>query len=161
MIDAWPFDNHTLVKAYNRRSRIYDRLVGPSELTYHLRALRQVVFSPGMHFLEVAIGPGRVAVEILQQMDSTAHYGGIDLSPAMVALSQQKIARIDFDNVELKLGDCRDLSWPDEHFDVVYSSYMMDLMPQSEIPTVLAEFKRVLKPGGQLVLVNMSKNGSR
>ncbi len=61
-------------------------------------------------------------------------------------------------NVILRQADARRLPFPDESFDVVYNSYMLDLIPLGEIPRVLAEFRRVLKPGGRLALVNFSKS---
>ena len=51
-------------------------------------------------------------------------------------------------------GTCRLL--PDT-FDVLFNSYMLDLIPLADLPVVLQEFKRVLKSGGRLALVNMSK----
>jgi demethylmenaquinone methyltransferase/2-methoxy-6-polyprenyl-1,4-benzoquinol methylase len=49
------------------------------------------------------------------------------------------------------------LPFPDNTFDVLFNSYMFDLLPLRDMPVVLGEFRRVLKPGGRLVLVNMSK----
>jgi len=40
-------------------------------------------------------------------------------------------------------------------FEVLYNSYMFDLIPFDNMPVILQEFRRVLKPGGRLVLVNM------
>lgn len=54
--------------------------------------------------------------------------------------------------------DARELSFPDETFDLVYNAYIFDLMDAEDFPVILSEFWRVLKPGGRLVLVNMSKN---
>ncbi|HEY5473056.1 MAG TPA: hypothetical protein VIK32_07675, partial [Candidatus Limnocylindrales bacterium] len=42
-------------------------------------------------------------------------------------------------------------------FDVLFNSYMLDLIPLGEMSVVLGEFLRVLKPGGRLALVNFSK----
>ncbi len=53
-------------------------------------------------------------------------------------------------------------SWPsgratDQEFDVVYNTYMMDLLPLRDLSVAVEEFRRVLKPGGRLGLVNFSK----
>jgi len=60
----------------------------------------------------------------------------------------------------LKEGDTRKLPYPDETFDILYNSYMLDLIPLADITVVLKEFYRVLKNGGKLVLVNFSKKDS-
>jgi len=55
------------------------------------------------------------------------------------------------------VGDAYKLEYPDDTFDVVINNYMFDLLPESDFPHVVAEFKRVLRPGGRIVLVNMAK----
>lgn len=49
----------------------------------------------------------------------------------------------------------------DGTFDVLYNSYMLDLIPLAEMADVLRDFRRVLRPGGRLVLVNLSKREAR
>ena len=49
----------------------------------------------------------------------------------------------------------------DESFDLIVNGYMLDLLPRDDIPRALAEFKRVLRPGGRLVLSNMTKGERR
>ncbi len=60
-------------------------------------------------------------------------------------------------NFDLREGDARHLPFPDETFDVLYNSYMLDLIPLADLLLVVKEFHRVLKEGGRLVLVNLSK----
>lgn len=62
------------------------------------------------------------------------------------------------DRVAFELGNAKHLPYPDATFDIVYNAYMFDLIDASEMPGILYEFRRVLKPGGALVLVNMSKD---
>ncbi len=54
------------------------------------------------------------------------------------------------------VGDAYDLEYPDSTFDVVINNYMFDLLPEEDFPAVLGEFSRVLRPGGRLVMVNMT-----
>ncbi len=61
------------------------------------------------------------------------------------------------DNVDLRQGDARCLPFADQEFDVVYNTYMMDLLPLRDLSVAVEEFRRVLKPGGRLGLVNFSK----
>ncbi|MBI3362576.1 MAG: methyltransferase domain-containing protein, partial [Chloroflexi bacterium] len=56
-------------------------------------------------------------------------------------------------------GDARSLPFDDNSFDdVLFNSYMLDLIPLDDMSVVLNEFRRVLKKDGRLVLVNMSKD---
>ncbi|GHO94894.1 hypothetical protein KSF_049420 [Reticulibacter mediterranei] len=50
------------------------------------------------------------------------------------------------------------MPYPEHTFDVLYNSYMFDLLAVNQFAPILAEFQRVLKPGGRLILLNMSKN---
>lgn len=60
----------------------------------------------------------------------------------------------------LKVGDAYHLPYSDNAFDVVLNNYMFDLIPEKDFVAVLSEFRRVLRTGGRIVLVNMTK-GSR
>ena len=63
--------------------------------------------------------------------------------------------------IDLKESGARHLPFPDETFDVLYNSFMLDLIPIADFPVVLKEFQRVLKKDGRLFLVNLSKNVER
>ena len=60
-------------------------------------------------------------------------------------------------NYNLCLCDCRHLPFEDEAFDVVMNQYLLDILPVEDFIPILLEFKRVLKAGGRIVLVNMTK----
>jgi demethylmenaquinone methyltransferase/2-methoxy-6-polyprenyl-1,4-benzoquinol methylase len=49
------------------------------------------------------------------------------------------------------------LPFADQTFDVVYSSYVLDILSAEDITVALSEFRRVLKRNGRLILVNLSK----
>ena len=51
------------------------------------------------------------------------------------------------------------MPYEDGQFDVVFVSFVLDLLPKEDIPLALAEIKRVLKPGGRLIVVSMTKQG--
>ena len=59
-------------------------------------------------------------------------------------------------NYSLKVADAYSLPYPDATFDVIFNSYMFDLLPEKDFSQVLLEFKRVLKPGGRIVITSMT-----
>ncbi|HEX2994959.1 MAG TPA: class I SAM-dependent methyltransferase, partial [Anaerolineales bacterium] len=86
----------------------------------------------------------------------------LDLSEAMLEQARTKLEKLGLsDRVQFKQGNARELPYPDNTFDLVYNGYMFDLIPLDGFAPILKEMARVLKPGGKLVLVNMSKPDER
>jgi demethylmenaquinone methyltransferase/2-methoxy-6-polyprenyl-1,4-benzoquinol methylase len=77
----------------------------------------------------------------------------------MLSRAKTRAERSGVENYRLRVGDAYDLDYPDGLFDVVVNNYMFDLLPEEDFRGVLGEFKRVLRPGGRVVLVNMTKRG--
>ncbi len=157
MINARPFDPEQIQRAYDRRSWLYGKLVAPFEFRNHRRAIDKAKIGPTDKVLEVAVGPGRAFLEIVKQLDQDNIACGVDAAPRMLAIAQLTLMAAGYDNFDLSEGDARKLDFADDTFDVLYNAYMLDLIPFADIPGILAEFHRVLKPGGLLVLLNMSK----
>jgi demethylmenaquinone methyltransferase/2-methoxy-6-polyprenyl-1,4-benzoquinol methylase len=79
----------------------------------------------------------------------------------MLELTRQRLVKNGFSNFILKEADSRSLPFEDNRFDLLYNGYMLDLIPERDMPQILNEFMRVLRPGGRLVLLNMSKPDER
>ena len=107
----------------------------------------------GETVLEVAVGTGLSFKHLLRQ-NPDGWTEGVDRTPAMLHRARRRAARAPTDRYQLRLGDARALDYPDAAFDVVLNSYMFDLLPESQFVPVLREFRRVLRPGGRVVLVN-------
>ena len=60
-------------------------------------------------------------------------------------------------NYQVSTGDAYDLKFSNRQFDLLMNNYMFDLLPEKDFVQVLNEFKRVLKPTGRIVLVNMTR----
>lgn len=161
MIDAYKMTPATIARAYDLRSTIYDATIAKSEFSYHLKALEKVQWRSAMKILEVATGPGRVLAKLAEQADESTTLYGLDLSQKMLDRTRKRLDKLKYKKYTLKKGDCRRLPWPDSHFDLLYNGYMMDLIPNEDMGEILNEFLRVLKPRGQLILLNMSKPGDQ
>lgn len=108
-----------------------------------------------MHILEVAIGTGLTFQEILRANPSGQNIG-VELTPAMLKKARARISKLGMDNHQILVGDAYDLKYPDHQFDLLMNNYMFDLLPEKDFVPVLKEFRRVLKPSGRMVLVNMT-----
>lgn len=157
MIEVRQFSPEAIKRAYDARSWIYSKTVAPREHRHHLQAIEMARIQPGEKVLEVAVGPGLTFLELAKEAGKETQIYGVDLSTSMLQLTQGKLHKEGFYDFELREADCRKLPFEDHTFDVLYNGYMLDLIPLADLPVVIDEFKRVLKPGGRLVLLNMSK----
>jgi ubiquinone/menaquinone biosynthesis C-methylase UbiE len=97
--------------------------------------------------LEVAIGTGRN----LPYYPEVVSLIGTDLSPAMLAIAEQRAAELILD-VDLTVGDAEDLPFDDQAFDTVVCALSLCTIPNPA--TAIGEMKRVLVPGGRLLLLD-------
>lgn len=155
-ISAAKLNKPQVVDVYSKTAFIYDIWGMLTETRARQRALEFANINNGEAVLEVAVGTGLTFLEILNANPDGENIG-IDLTPAMLEKAQHKAAKSDTTNYKLTTGDAYALQFPDHHFDLLMNNYMFDLLPEKDFPLVLAEFKRVLKPAGQLVLVNMTR----
>ena len=97
--------------------------------------------------LEVAIGTGLN----LRHYPDEVRLTGVDLSPEMLAHAEEAAGLLGR-KVELREGDAQELPFPDEAFDTVVCTYALCSVPD-EVQAI-AEMRRVLKPGGRLILLD-------
>ncbi len=97
--------------------------------------------------LEVAIGTGRN----LPFYRSDVRLTGVEFSPAMLDIARERASALDR-QVDLRLGDAQALDLPDATFDTVLCTLSLCAIPDER--RAIAEMKRVLRPGGRLVLVD-------
>lgn len=157
MITANSYSAQAIQRAYDRRKWVYSKTVAVVEWPYHEQAIDAASIQPGESVLEVAVGPGLALRELAGRVGRDATVHGADLSPGMLSMTRQRLLDAGFSRLDLRQADARRLPFEDQQFDVVYNAYMLDLIPEADMPGILAEFKRVLKPGGRMVLLNMSK----
>lgn len=143
-------------EVYAERARFYDVWGKFTEAKAQKRSLEIANIQDGETILEVAVGTGLTFARVLQQNPSGWNEG-IDLTAAMLAQAKKKAAQSGTTNYQLQLGDAYELPFANGRFDLLINNYMFDLLPKADFPQVLAEFRRVLKPDGRLLLVNMAK----
>jgi phosphatidylethanolamine/phosphatidyl-N-methylethanolamine N-methyltransferase len=141
-------DKDMIAKAYARWAPVYDLVFGAVfERGRHaaIAAAERI----GGRILEVGVGTGIS----LPDYKRTNRLCGIDISEAMLRKAMERVAEFGLSNVEgLWVMDAEHLSFPDASFDVVVAQYVVTTVPNPE--ATLDEFARVLKPGGEIVLVS-------
>ena len=140
---------------YDSISKIYDLWGRLTESRARSRALELTEIKNGQKILEVAVGTGLAFFEIVKLNPDGTNIG-IDISAGMLKKARQRLSQLSEDSYELKKASAFHLEEDDEQFDVLINNYMFDLIPFDQMEAILAEFKRVLKKGGKLVLVNMT-----
>lgn len=157
MVEATYQAAEKVQKYYAWRAANYDALA-EWEKEFHAEAVQMADAQKGQHVLVVACGTGRGMIELAQAVGPTGRVDALDLSQDMVEQARAKSEELGLDDrVYFKQGNARELPYADETFDIVYNGYMLDLIPLDGFEPILKEMQRVLKPGGKLVLLNMSK----
>ncbi len=143
---------------YNKIAKVYDVLAEHSEAPVRKAGLEMLNVQTGQHVLEIGFGTGHSLVELVQAVGPTGKAFGIDLSDKMVEISQKLAEKEGMEErIELTCGDALYLPYESESFDCIFMSFTLELFDTPEIPLVLAECKRVLKPEGRIVIIGMSR----
>ena len=104
----------------------------------------------GQHVLDVGCGTGYLARLLAQAVGPEGRVVGIDPSPAMISYASRQTRHAT--NCQFHVGAAEALEFPAEHFDVVVSSLVMHHLPRDLRMDALQEMRRVLRPGGKLLV---------
>ena len=140
---------------YDALSPMYNLWGRMTESKARDRAIELADIKDNQDVLEVAVGTGIAFYETVKR-NPTGRSVGVDLSEGMLSKARKRLRGLKGANYELKTGSALRLEEQDGSFDLLMNNYMFDLMAFEEMDTVLQEFKRVLRTGGKLVLVNMT-----
>ncbi len=145
---------------YNKISRVYDMLAEHSEGPMRRLGLEKLNARPGEKVLEIGCGTGHCLVSLAQSVGPTGKVYGLDLSEGMLDVARDTLHKAGLaERVELTPGDGVQLPYQADSLDAVFMSFTLELFDTPEIPRVLTECKRVLRLGGRLVVVGVSREG--
>lgn len=142
-------------RAWDKQARRYDHQIGWWERHVFGQQNRPWVANRAQgDVLDVAVGTGLN----LPYCDPELNVTGIDLSPAMLDIARERAADLGRD-VELREGDAHHLPFDDASFDTVVCTFSLCNIPDPR--QALIEMRRVLRPGGRLVLVDHIRSTNR
>ncbi len=145
---------------YTRLAPVYEIWARLTESRARRRVLELADPGPAEDVLEVATGTGAQLVELARR-NPRGRTVGVEVAEGMLAKTRRRLAARGLTEVEVMPADARKLPLADASFDLVVNSYLLDLLPRAEIPRVLAEFQRLLRPGGRLAMSNMTPGERR
>lgn len=144
--------------------RAYDR-IGPlqdSQAFYEDRATQALLdhaeFGSAESVFELGCGTGRFALRLFEKvLPASASYRGVDVSPRMVRLAQERLAPYSSRAEVVLTEGGPPVEEPAASYDRFASSYVFDLLSEEDIRSVLREAHRILRPGGLLCASSLSR----
>lgn len=140
--------------AYKHVARWYDRIFGGINAGLRGIALKMSPAHEGMEVLDVGCGTG---IQLATYEQAGCRVTGIDASPAMLEVARRRLGR----GASLTVGDAAHMPYPDRAFDLVLAATVLHEMPPVVRTAALAEMKRVLRPGGRILLVDFEAGPAR
>ncbi len=151
-------DADAVKAAYRRWAGVYDTVFGGISAFGRRRAVSAVNRLPGSRVLEVGVGTGLA----LPHYTASKRITGIDLSSDMLERARERVRRDRLTNVDALLEmDAEETRFADASFDIAVAMFVASVVPHPR--RLLAELKRVVKPGGHILFVNhfLAPNGVR
>jgi len=156
------------ILSHQKARRAYDRIgaLQDSQAFYEDRAtevlIRHAEFTSAQSVFELGCGTGRFAQRLfVEHLSPTARYRGVDLSPKMVRLAQQRLAPY-APRAEVVLTEGEPpVDEPAEAYDRFVSNYVFDLLSEDDIRATVREAHRMLRPAGLLCVTSLSTGVGR
>ncbi len=146
------------------RPRLYDLFVELAligrEPSFRRQVLDLAAPRPGEAMLDVGCGTGSLALLAREAVGATGVICGVDASAEMISWARQKARRIGVE-ADFRRAAAQALPYPDASFDVVLSTLMLHRLPKRARTQLAAEARRVVKPGGRVLVVDFAEESRR
>jgi demethylmenaquinone methyltransferase/2-methoxy-6-polyprenyl-1,4-benzoquinol methylase len=152
-------DPQVIKEMFNTIAGQYDRLNTLMSLGLHYYwrqyAVAQTGLQRGAVAIDVCCGTGAITGLLMKKTQPNGRIIGLDLAPNMLKIARRKLDHNQWDSaVQLILGNAAALPFPDNVFDGAIIGYGLRNVPDSR--AVLAEMRRVVKPGKKMVSLEMA-----
>lgn len=142
-----------IAENWNRASETYDDcyahgIKSEAETREWLALLDRLIDKKPADVLDVGAGTGVISL-LLARLGHQCK--GVDLSEQMLAVARSKAEAAGYDNVTFAVGDAEDTGEDSGRYDVVINRHLVWTLPHPD--QAIAEWKRVLKPGGKLIIL--------
>ncbi|MES2503834.1 MAG: bifunctional demethylmenaquinone methyltransferase/2-methoxy-6-polyprenyl-1,4-benzoquinol methylase UbiE [Myxococcota bacterium] len=147
---------HSLFNQIAHRYDLLNRMLSFGlDQVWRRKVITFVPQEPNLKVLDCATGTADLALMMAQQARNITQVVGVDIATDMLKIGREKVERAGFTGcVELQAGDAHHLAFADASFDLVTVAFGLRNMPGRE--QALSEMKRVLKPGGRLIVLEFS-----
>jgi phosphatidylethanolamine/phosphatidyl-N-methylethanolamine N-methyltransferase len=149
LVPVAALDQASIVEAYRRWAGVYDTVFGGISSKGRLRAVSMINRLPGTDVLEVGVGTGLA----LPHYNPEKRVTGIDLSKEMLRKARKRTREDGLTNVQaLHEMDAEATSFDENAFDIAVGMFVASVVPNPR--RLLAEMRRLVRPGGDILLVN-------
>jgi phosphatidylethanolamine/phosphatidyl-N-methylethanolamine N-methyltransferase len=149
LVPVAALDHASIVEAYRRWAGVYDTVFGGISSKGRLRAVSMINRLPGTDVLEVGVGTGLA----LPHYNPDKRVTGIDLSKEMLRKARERTREDGLANVRaLHEMDAEATSFDENAFDIAVGMFVASVVPNPR--RLLAEMRRLVRPGGDILLVN-------
>jgi SAM-dependent methyltransferase len=149
--DRAEFIRQSMRQTWSVRRHSYAEGAARNSATYAARLLAMLALRSGERVLDVATGPGVVAIQAAAAVGPAGRVVATDLTPEWEAIVAERCAAVGVSNVTFRAMGAEALDLPNESFDVVCCQFGLMFVPDRV--QALREMRRVLRPGGRLGLV--------
>jgi demethylmenaquinone methyltransferase/2-methoxy-6-polyprenyl-1,4-benzoquinol methylase len=144
---------------FDRIAGVYDLMNSAMTAGMHHRwrerAADRAELGPGDSALDVCCGTGDLAIELRRRVGRGGRVVGCDFSEPMLELAREKADRLELSDVEFEWADALDLPYRDVSFDAVTVGFGVRNL--ADLEAGVAELSRVLRPGGRLVILEITQ----
>jgi demethylmenaquinone methyltransferase / 2-methoxy-6-polyprenyl-1,4-benzoquinol methylase len=144
---------------FDRIAGVYDRMnramTAGLDREWRERAADRAELEPGDDALDVCCGTGDLALELRRRVGPEGRVVGCDFSEPMLELARGKADGLGLSDVQFAWADALDLPHPDDSFDAVTVAFGVRNL--ADLPRGIAELARVLRPGGRLVILEITQ----
>ncbi len=159
MAPSFPQHDREIAEMFDRIAPRYDRLNRVlsfgTDVSWRRRAIALARLGPRQRGLDIGAGTGDLTIGLLRASDPASAVLALDLAPRMLAIAQRRLIATGLSRRAVPvLGNAESLPLPDASVDRIVSGFTLRNI--GDLPRALREMRRVLRPGGRIVLLELS-----